>query len=49
MKRIFERIVVSDVPPTSDAIWIDTSSETPKMKMSLDGQQWITIDNSNKE
>ena len=49
MKRIFERIVVSDAPPTPDALWIDTSSETPKMKMSFDGQRWIEIGNSNQE
>lgn len=49
MKRIFERIVVSDASPTSDALWIDISSETPKMKMSFDGQHWIEIGNSTQE
>lgn len=42
MKRIYERIVVSDTPPTSDSLWIDTSGEIPVLKIGA-GFDWRPI------
>ena len=39
MKRIYERIVVSDVPPTSGEVWIDTSGNVPILKTGA-GFEW---------
>lgn len=39
MKRIYERIVVSDVPPTSGDMWIDTSGNVPILKTGS-GFEW---------
>ena len=42
MKRIYERIVVSDTPPTSDSLWIDTSGKIPVLKTGA-GFDWRPI------
>ncbi len=43
MKRLFERIVVGDASPSSDALWIDTKQDPPVFKMSFDGTNWIEL------